>query len=259
MEVAGVPGAQTTRWRRVVLKLSGEALMGDGPFGIDGPTVGVIARQVERVVDALGVQMAVVVGGGNIVRGLEVSAQGVDRVTGDYMGMLATMINALALRDALERRGMQTRVQSAIAMHQVAEPFIPRRAVRHLEKGRVVILGAGTGNPFFTTDTTAALRAAEIGAEVLLKATKVDGIYTADPLKHPDAQRLRHLSYLEVLNRGLQVMDSTALTLCMDNRMPIVVFDLLTEGNVERVIRGEDIGTLVDDGEAEGDLHPRTR
>ena len=249
--VAGraISSGPAPRYRRVVLKLSGEALMGGSPYGIDAPTLATIARQIERIVTEHGVELAIVVGGGNIVRGLEASAQGVDRVTGDYMGMLATMINALALRDALERRGMQCRVQSAIEMHQVAEPFIPRRAVRHLEKGRVVILGAGTGNPFFTTDTTAALRAAEIGAEVLLKATKVDGVYTADPLIHAGAERLRHLTYLEVLNRGLQVMDSTALTLCMDNLTPIIVFDLLTEGNIERVILGEDIGTLVDDGE----------
>jgi uridylate kinase len=238
----------TPRFTRVVLKLSGEALMGDLGYGIDPGVATFIARQIEGVVGR-GVQVAVVVGGGNIVRGLEASAQGVDRVTGDYMGMLATMINALALRDALERRGLQCRVQSAIAMHQVAEPFIPRRAVRHLEKGRVVILGAGTGNPFFTTDTTAALRAAEIGAEVLLKATKVDGIYTADPKKDPTAERLHHLNYLEVLNRGLQVMDNTALTLCMDNRTPIVVFNLLSEGSIERVVMGEDIGTLVDDSD----------
>ena len=238
----------SARYQRVVLKLSGEALMGEVGYGIDPAVVTFIAHQIEGVVGH-GVQVAVVVGGGNIVRGLEASAQGVDRVTGDYMGMLATMINALALRDALERRGLQCRVQSAIAMHQVAEPFIPRRAVRHLEKGRVVILGAGTGNPFFTTDTTAALRAAEIGAEVLLKATKVDGIYTADPKKHANAERLHHLNYMEVLNRGLQVMDNTALTLCMDNRTPIVVFDLLSEGSIERVVMGEDIGTLVDDND----------
>ena len=238
----------TPRYRRIVLKLSGEALMGDLGYGIDPAVASFIARQIEGVVGH-GVQCAVVVGGGNIVRGLEASAQGVDRVTGDYMGMLATMINALALRDALERRGLQCRVQSAIAMHQVAEPFIPRRAIRHMEKGRVVILGAGTGNPFFTTDTTAALRAAEIGAEVLLKATKVDGIYTADPKKDPNAERLHHLNYLEVLNRGLAVMDNTALTLCMDNRTPIVVFDLLSEGSIERVVMGEDIGTLVDDND----------
>jgi len=252
-EVTVTGSAPRPRFRRVVLKLSGEALMGDAAYGIDPVTLGRIAREIERVVVVHGVQVAIVVGGGNIVRGIDVStAQGVDRVTGDYMGMLATVINALALRDALEQRGMQCRVQTAIAMHQVAEPFIPRRAIRHLEKGRVVILGAGTGNPFFTTDTTAALRAAEIGAEALLKATKVDGIYTADPLRHPDAQRLNRLSYLEVLNRGLQVMDNTALTLCMDNLMPIVVFDLLTEGNVERVILGEDIGTLVDDAGEKG-------
>jgi uridylate kinase len=239
----------TPRYSRVVLKLSGEALMGSLGYGIDPAVASFIAKQIEGVV-AHAVQMAVVVGGGNIVRGMEASAQGVDRVTGDYMGMLATMINALALRDALERRGLQCRVQSAIAMHQVAEPFIPRRAVRHLEKGRVVILGAGTGNPFFTTDTTAALRAAEIGADVLLKATKVDGIYTADPVKDSTAERLHHLSYMEVLNRGLTVMDNTALTLCMDNRTPIVVFDLLSEGSIERVVMGEDIGTLVDDNDA---------
>jgi uridylate kinase len=244
--------ASAPRYKRVVLKLSGEALMGELGYGIDPAVASFIAKQIEAVV-AHGVQVAVVVGGGNIVRGMEASAQGVDRVTGDYMGMLATMINALALRDALEQRGMQCRVQSAIAMHQVAEPFIPRRAVRHLEKGRVVILGAGTGNPFFTTDTTAALRAAEIGAEVLLKATKVDGIYTADPVKHADAVRLHHLNYMEVLNRGLTVMDNTALTLCMDNRTPIVVFNLLDEGSIERVVMGEDIGTLVDDNDTGGE------
>ena len=254
MGVIELPGASLTResgtprYGRVVLKLSGEALMGKGRFGIDAETLARIAREIERIVTIHRVQLAVVVGGGNIVRGLEVSAQGVDRVTGDYMGMLATMINALALRDALERRGIVCRVQSAIDMNKIAEPFIPGRALRHLEKGRVVILGAGTGNPYFTTDTTAALRAAELGAEALLKATKVDGIYTADPKKDPTAKRLRHVDYLEVLNRGLQVMDSTALTLCMDNRLPIIVFDLLTEGNIERVVLGDDIGTLVDEG-----------
>ncbi len=259
MEIAELPGQQRTplpppvaRFKRVVLKLSGEALMGPHRFGIDAETLSRIAREIERVVSVHRIELAVVVGGGNIVRGLEVSAQGVDRVTGDYMGMLATMINALALRDALERRGMACRVQSAIEMNKIAEPFIPGRANRHLEKGRIVILGSGTGNPFFTTDTTAALRAAELGAEALLKATKVDGIYTADPHKDADAVRLRHLSYLEVLNRGLQVMDNTALTLCMDNRLPIIVFDLLTEGNIERVVLGEDIGTLVDDGDGTG-------
>ena len=253
MDVVVEPGAQQApagrrpRYERVVLKLSGEALMGPGRYGIDAQTLARIAHEIERVVAVHRVQLAVVVGGGNIVRGLEVSAHGVDRVTGDYMGMLATMINSLALRDALERRGLQCRVQSAIEMNKVAEPFIRGRAIRHLEKGRVVILGAGTGNPFFTTDTTAALRAAEIGADALLKATKVDGVYTADPMRDPAAVRLGHLTYLEVLNRGLTVMDNTALTLCMDNRMPILVFDLLTEGNIERVVLGDDIGTRIDD------------
>jgi uridylate kinase len=230
---------------RVVLKLSGEALLGRAAYGLDMDTVRLIAHQVQRVV-ARGVELAIVVGGGNIVRGLDISRQGIERVTGDYMGMLATVINALALRDAVEGLGMQCRVQSAIAMQQVAEPFIPLRAIRHLEKERVVILAGGHGSPFFTTDTTAALRAAEIGAAVLLKATKVDGIYSADPNVDPGATRFVHLSYLEVLNRGLTVMDNTALTLCMDNHMPIVVFDLLAEGNLERVILGEPVGTRVD-------------
>ena len=234
-------------FNRVVLKLGGEALLGQAAHGIDHEAATHIAQQLRHVHER-GVQVAIVVGGGNIVRGLEASEHGIDRVTGDYMGMLATVINALALVDAIERLGMQARVQSAIAMQQVAEPFIPRRAVRHLEKGRVVILAAGTGNPFFTTDTTAALRAAEIGAEVLLKATKVDGVYTADPHKDPTATRLPHLTYLDALNRGLTIMDSTALTLCMDNRMPIIVFNLFAEGNIERVILGEPIGTRVDAG-----------
>jgi len=259
-EVAAVGVAQAPRqggdgrtpvFRRVVLKLGGEALLGESAYGIDQSAAVRIAEQLQRV-HGRGVQTAIVVGGGNIVRGLEATHAGIDRVTGDYMGMLATVINALALRDAIEHLGMQCRLQSAIAMQQVAEPFIPRRAIRHLEKGRIVILAAGTGNPFFTTDTTAALRAAEIGADVLLKATKVDGIYTADPMKHADATRLPHLTYLDVLNRGLTIMDSTAVTLCMDNRMPIIVFDLFTEGNVERVILGEPIGTRVD---AEGQVN----
>ena len=232
-------------FHRVVLKLSGEALLGDATFGIHHETVRKIADQLKRVHER-GVEVAVVIGGGNIVRGMEASLQGLDRVTGDYMGMLATVINALALRDACEQLGMQCRIQTAITMQQVAEPFIPRRAIRHLEKGRIVILAAGTGNPFFTTDTTAALRAAEIGADVLLKATKVDGIYTADPKKDGSAKRFNHLTYLEVLNLGLEVMDNTALTLCMDNKTPIIVFDLLQDGNIERVITGEDIGTRVD-------------
>ena len=241
----GVADRRHPIYPRVVLKLSGEALLGGAAYGIDMDTVRVIAQQVRRVMSH-GVELAIVDGGGNIVRGLDISRHGIDRVTGDYMGMLATVINALALRDAIEGLDMQCRVQSAIAMQQVAEPFIPLRAIRHLEKGRVVILAGGHGSPFFTTDTTAALRAAEIGAKVLLKATKVDGIYTADPELDPSATRFTHLSYLEVLNRGLTVMDNTALTLCMDNHMPIVVFDLLTEGNLERVILGEAVGTRVD-------------
>lgn len=240
------------RYRRIVLKLSGEAVLGESASGIDIATVERIAAEVASV-HASGVQIAIVIGGGNIVRGMEASLHGLDRVTGDYMGMLATMINALALRATLEARGLDCRVQSAIEMHQVAEPFIPRRAIRHLEKGRLVILGGGNGNPFFTTDTTAALRAAEIGAEVLLKATKVDGIYTSDPLKDKTATRIDHLSYMEALNRGIQVMDSTALTLCKDNHMPIVVFDLFTPGNIGRVVMGERVGTAVDDrGAGEG-------
>ncbi len=246
------PGPRPAVYSRVLLKFSGEALLGGAPSGFDMDTVRLIAQQVRRVV-ARGVELAIVVGGGNIVRGLDLSRRdGIDRVTGDYMGMLATVINALALRDAIQGLGMQCRVQSAIAMQQVCEPFIPLRAVRHLEKGRVVILAGGHGSPFFTTDTTAALRAAEIGAQVLLKATKVDGIYTADPLIDPSARRLAHLSYLEVLNRGLTVMDNTALTLCMDNHMPIVVFDLLAEGSLEKVILGEPVGTRVD-AEAEAE------
>ncbi|HYA01117.1 MAG TPA: UMP kinase [Candidatus Binatia bacterium] len=235
---------------RVVLKLSGEALLGGEAYGFSMDTVRLIAHQVSRVASH-GLQLAIVVGGGNIVRGMDISRHGIDRVTGDYMGMLATVINALALRDAIEGLGIQCRVQSAIAMQQVCEPFIPLRAIRHLEKGRVVILAGGHGSPFFTTDTTAALRAAEIGAQVLLKATKVDGIYTADPARDPTAVRLKHLSYLEVLNRGLTVMDNTALTLCMDNHMPIVVFNLLAEGDLERVILGEPVGTRVDGEEGE--------
>ena len=236
---------------RVILKLSGEALLGHQlAFGIHHGTVRRIAEEIGKV-HARGVEVAVVIGGGNIVRGVEASTQGLDRVAADYMGMLATVINALALRDAIEQFGIACRLQSAIAMSQVAEPFIPRRAIRHLEKGRLVILAAGTGNPFFTTDTTAALRAVEIGADVLLKATKVDGIYSADPHKVSTATRLASLTYMDVLNRGLAIMDSTAVTLCMDNRMPIIVFDLFTEGNIERVILGERIGTRVD---AEGSV-----
>jgi uridylate kinase len=232
------------KYGRVLLKLSGEALAGEQGHGIDLEVISSISRQVSRVHE-LGVQIALVVGGGNIFRGLAASERGFDRATGDYMGMLATVINALALQDGLERQGQQARTMTAIQMPQVAEPYIRRRAVRHLEKGRVVILAAGTGNPYFTTDTTAALRAVEIEAEVILKATRVDGVYTADPRLDPAARKLDRIDYLEALNRGLTVMDSTALTLCMDNGVPIVVFDLLREGNIERVILGEQIGTLV--------------
>jgi uridylate kinase len=232
------------RYKRVLLKLSGEALGGRKEYGIDLDVVRTIADQIKRVHD-LGVQIALVVGGGNIFRGLAASERGFDRATGDYMGMLATVINALAIQDALERIGKPARTMTAIQMPQVAEQYIRRRAVRHLEKGRVVILAAGTGNPYFTTDTTAALRAVEIEADVILKATKVDGVYTSDPVQDPSARKFDHLDYMEVLNRGIAVMDNTALTLCMDNGVPIVVFDLLREGNIERVILGEEIGTLV--------------
>jgi uridylate kinase len=232
------------KYNRVLLKLSGEALGGDRDYGIDLEVVESIAAQIKRV-HQMGVQIALVVGGGNIFRGLAATERGFDRATGDYMGMLATVINALALQDALERAGIPARTMTAIQMPQVAEPYIRRRAVRHLEKGRVVILAAGTGNPYFTTDTTAALRAVEIEADVILKATKVDGIYTADPKRDPTATKFQRLGYLEVLNRGIEVMDNTALTLCMDNDVPIVVFNLLTPGNIERVVLGEEIGTLV--------------
>ncbi len=227
-----------------MLKLSGEALLGPREHGISPETCDAIAAEIKEV-RALGIQLAIVIGGGNIFRGVSGSKHGLDRVTGDYMGMLATMINALALQDALERANVSTRVQSAIDMRNVAEPFIRRRAVRHLEKGRVVIFGAGTGNPFFSTDTTAALRANELGCDVLLKATKVDGIYSADPKKDPSACRYDRISYTEALKNRLAVMDSTAFSLCMDNRTPIIVFDLFKPGNIKRVILGEPIGTLV--------------
>ena len=235
---------QAPRYHRVLLKLSGEALAGNVEYGIDFDVVNSIAAQIKQVHE-LGVQIALVVGGGNIFRGAKASERGFDRATGDYMGMLATVINALALQDALERIGLPARTMTAIQMPQVAEPYIRRRAVRHLEKGRAVILAAGTGNPYFTTDTTAALRAVEIEAEVILKATKVDGVYTADPMVDPTATKLIRLDYLEALNRGIEVMDNTALTLSMDNGVPIVVFDLLREGNIKRVVLGEEIGTLV--------------
>ena len=231
-------------YRRVLLKLSGEALMGQQTFGIDASVATQIASEIGEIGE-LGVQTAVVIGGGNIFRGLAASARGMDRGTADYMGMLATVINALALSDALERQGVLTRVVTAIEMRAVAEPFIRRRAIRHLEKGRVVVFAAGTGNPYFTTDTAAALRAMEVRAEVILKGTKVDGIFTADPMLHPDATRLESISYLQVLEQGLKVLDATAISLCMDNDLPIVVFNLSTRGNLRRAIMGEPVGSLV--------------
>ncbi len=231
-------------YRRVLLKLSGEALAGDQGYGIDPGTLTAIAHEIKEVVD-MGVELALVIGGGNIFRGLAASSKGMDRASADYMGMLATVINSLAMQDALEKIGVITRVQSAIAMSEVAEPYIRRRAMRHLEKGRVVIFGAGTGNPYFTTDTAASLRAMEIGADVILKGTKVDGVYTADPKKDPTAVKFEQLTYIDVLGKGLQVMDATATSLCMDNNLPIVVFDITTPGNVKRVVTGEPIGTIV--------------
>ncbi|MCM2357983.1 MAG: UMP kinase [Geobacteraceae bacterium] len=231
-------------YKRVLLKLSGEALAGDQGYGIDPLTITTIANEVKEVV-ACGVELALVIGGGNIFRGLAASSKGMDRASADYMGMLATMINSLAMQDALEKIGVDTRVQSAIAMQEVAEPYIRRRAIRHLEKGRVVIFGAGTGNPYFTTDTAASLRAMEIGADVILKGTKVDGVYSADPKKDPDAVKFPSLTYIDVLKKGLQVMDATATSLCMDNSLPIIVFDVTTDGNVKKVVFGEEIGTIV--------------
>ena len=239
-------GAETRRpaYRRIVLKLSGEALAGSLGYGIDPPVLDRIGAEVRDVAD-LGVQLAIVIGGGNIFRGVAASAGGMDRATADYMGMLATIINALALQDSLEKAGVQTRVLSAIEMRAVAEPYIRRRAIRHLEKGRVVIFAAGTGNPFFTTDTAGALRAVEIGADAIIKATKVDGVYSADPKLDPSARRLERLTYIEVLNRGLGVMDTTAISLCMDNKLPIVVFDLMRTGNIKRIVLGEPVGSIV--------------
>ncbi len=231
-------------YRRVVLKLSGEALMGDLQYGIDPEIVQNIAQEVANIV-ASGVQVAIVVGGGNIFRGIKGAAAGMDRATADYIGMIATVMNSMTLQDALERSGVPTRVQTAIAMQEVAEPYIRRRAIRHLEKGRVVIFGAGSGNPFFTTDTTAALRAAEIGADVLFKATKVDGVYDSDPRSNPNARRYNTLTYGHVLTQDLRVMDSTAISLCKDNNIPIIVFDLSVPGNISRAVMGEQIGTLV--------------
>jgi len=231
-------------FKRVVLKLSGEALQGRMGYGIDYDVTASIARQIKDI-RKLNVDVAIVIGGGNIFRGVSGSVKGIERASADYMGMLATVINGLALQDALEKYGVFTRVQTAIAMQQLAEPYIRRRAMRHLEKGRVVIFVGGTGNPYFTTDTTAALRAIEIGAEVILKGTKVDGVYSSDPVKNKKARKYDTLRYIDVLKKGLKVMDATATSLCMDNKLPIIVFNLLKEGNIKRVITGERIGTIV--------------
>lgn len=232
------------KYKRVLLKLSGEALAGDLGYGIDPQVVEDLALQLKEVVNG-GVELAVVVGGGNIFRGVAASASGMDRAQADYIGMLATIMNALALQDAFERHGMYARVQSAITMQEVAEPYIRRRAIRHLEKGRVVILAAGTGNPYFTTDTTAALRACELDCECLLKATKVDGVYDSDPRTNPNAIKFDEITYMEVLSLGLNVMDSTATSLCMDNDLPMIVFDLTVPGNIVRALRGDNVGTTV--------------
>ena len=239
--------APKPKYRRILLKLSGEALMGDQKFGIASNVINYVAQELKDVSE-LGLEIAVVVGGGNIFRGIDAAVHGIDRASADSMGMLATLINALALQDACERVGMKTRVMSAIDVSQIAEPYIRRRATRHLEKGRIVIFGAGTGNPYFTTDTAAALRAAEIHADVILKATKVDGIYDMDPVKHPNAKMYDTISYLDVLNKNLKVMDSAAISLCMDNGLPIIVFNMHQSGAVRRVTMGEKVGTIVTAG-----------
>lgn len=235
------------KYKRIILKVTGEVFAGPHSFGIDANTVKAFAQEIKEVKE-MGCELAMVVGGGNIFRGAIASEIGMDRASADTMGMLATVINSLALQDALEKLGVSTRVLSAIEMRQVAEPYIRRRATRHLEKGRVVIFAGGTGNPYFTTDTTASLRAMEVGADVILKATKVDGVYDADPVRYQDAKRFDALSYIEVLNRELKVMDSTAISLCMDNNLPIIVFNLMEKGNIKRVVAGEAIGTLVSGG-----------
>jgi uridylate kinase len=244
---AEAAGMDRPRYGRILLKLSGEALLGSRQYGVDPAFCEFIAAQVAQV-HRLGVQIGVVVGGGNIFRGMAAAAKGMDRATGDYIGMLATVMNALALQDAIEKAGVPTRVMSAIAMNEVAEPYIRRRAVRHLEKGRVIILAAGTGNPYFTTDTAAALRAVEIGAEIILKATKVDGVYDSDPVTNPKAERFESLTYSEVLEKRLRVLDATAVSLCMENDLPIVVFDLNKPQNITRVAVGENVGTLISGG-----------
>ncbi len=237
------PEASQPLYKRVLLKLSGEALMGEQGYGIDPQVVHFLANEIKDVVN--GIQLSLVIGGGNIFRGVAASAKGMDRVAGDQMGMMATLINAVALQDALEKKGIDTRLLSAIEVRNIAELFIRRRALRHLEKGRVVIFAAGTGNPYFSTDTAAALRAMEVHAEIILKATKVDGIYDRDPHKFPDAVKFDTLTYMDVLNKHIQVMDSTAISLCMDNRMPIIVFDLKEKGNIRRIIYGQKIGSIV--------------
>ena len=231
-------------YKKILLKLSGEALMGDQEFGISSDVITSYAKQIKEIAD-LGVEVSIVIGGGNIFRGISGAAQGVDRVTGDHMGMLATVINSLALQNSIEKLGVPTRVQTAIEMPKVAEPFIKRRAQRHLEKGRVVIFGAGTGNPYFTTDTAAALRAIEMETDVVIKATKVDGIYDKDPVKYPDAKKYETVTYNEVLAKDLKVMDATAISLCRENKLPIIVFNSLIEGNLKKVVMGEHIGTIV--------------
>ncbi|NWF55721.1 MAG: UMP kinase [Syntrophaceae bacterium] len=237
-------------YRRILLKLSGEAMMGEEAYGISPAVVQAVAEEVKEI-RGLGVEVAMVIGGGNIYRGVAASASGMDRTSADHMGMLATVINSLALQDALEKIGIFTRVLSAIEMNRIAEPYIRRRAVRHLEKGRVVIFAGGTGNPFFTTDTAAALRAMEVKAQVILKATKVDGVYDRDPLIHPRAKKFEKLSYIQVLNLGLRIMDATAISLCMENRLPIIVFNLTQRGNIKRVVLGRKIGTKIGGGVAE--------
>src|SRR5574340_674073 len=232
------------KYKRILLKVSGEALMGDKGYGIDAKTVDFLAKEIKGVY-SMGIQLAIVIGGGKIFRGVQASLEGMERAAADYMGMVATVINALALQNALEKYSIPTRVQSAIEMKELAEPYIRRKAMRHLEKGRVVIFAAGTGNPYFTTDTAAALRAMEIGAEVIIKATKVDGVYSADPMKDPAAVKYDRLSYLDVLQKNLKVMDATAISLCMDNNLPIIVFNLNVSGNIKRIVLGATVGTLV--------------
>jgi uridylate kinase len=239
--------SQKSKFNRVLLKLSGEALMGDKNFGIDQKVVEYIANELKGIAN-FGIQLAIVIGGGNIFRGLEASAEGMERTSADYMGMLATVMNAIALQDALEKHGMPTRVQSAIEMQELAEPYIRRRAIRHLEKKRLVIFAAGTGNPYFTTDTAASLRSVEIGADIILKATKVDGVYDSDPVKNPSAKKFSEISYIDVLNKGLKVMDSTAISLCMDNNLPIIVFNLMKKNNIKKTLEGKKIGTIVKGG-----------